>query len=159
MKEKVSFRLNGRAISVELDREMKLLELLREELNLTGTKCGCDNGVCGACTVILNGKAVKSCVTSSKKLEGADVLTIEGLSVSAVHPIQQALVDSGSVQCGFCTPGIVMELHALFTANPGAEDAEIMKVLDRHLCRCTGYEAILEGAKVARSLVSALLKR
>ena len=159
MKEHVTFKLNGRDVSIGLSREKKLLEILREDLGVTGTKCGCDSGVCGACTVVLDGKEVKSCLYSSEKLDGVEVLTIEGLSVNSIHPIQKALIDAGAVQCGYCTPGIVMGLYALFDSNPGAEDAEIMKVLDRHLCRCTGYEALVEGAKAARSQFSGTGKR
>ncbi|MCX7024152.1 MAG: 2Fe-2S iron-sulfur cluster-binding protein [Spirochaetes bacterium] len=154
MSERINFRLNGRDVSVEIDRAKMLLEILREDLEMTGTKCGCDNGVCGSCVVVVDGRAVKSCLHPSKKLEGAEVLTIEGLSLNSIHPIQKALVDAGAVQCGYCTPGIVMELHALFASNPGADDAEIMKALDRHLCRCTGYETIIEGAKAARMQLS-----
>ena len=150
MSNQVCFTVNGKPVVSELDWDKKLLDILREELNLTGTKRGCDTAACGACTVIVNGRAVKSCVLPATKLEGAEVITIEGLSSDSVHPIQQALVDAGAVQCGFCTPGIVMELYALFAAKPDADDDEIVKVLNRHLCRCTGYEAILEGAIAAR---------
>ena len=150
MSNQVCFTVNGKPVVSELDWDKKLLDILREELNLTGTKRGCDTAACGACTVIVNGRAVKSCVLPATKLEGAEVITIEGLSSDSVHPIQQALVDAGAVQCGFCTPGIVMELYALFAAKPDADDDEIVKVLNRHLCRCTGYEAILEGAITAR---------
>jgi len=154
MKDHVTFKLNGREVSVALAREKKLLEILREDLGMTGTKCGCDSGICGACTVVIDGKEVKSCLYSSERLDGVEVLTIEGLSVNSIHPIQKALIDAGAVQCGYCTPGIVMGLYALYSSNPEAEEAEILKVLDRHLCRCTGYETIVEGAIAARSLFS-----
>ena len=150
MSGRVNFTVNGKEVSVDLKWDKKLLDILREDLNLTGTKRGCDNGVCGACTVIVNGKAVKSCVYPSSKLEGADILTIEGLSKNGVHPIQQALLDAGAVQCGYCTPGIVLELYALFSSRPDAEQGDIVKALDRHLCRCTGYEAIIEGSLEAQ---------
>ncbi len=150
MSDQINFKVNGREISIALDWNKKLLDILRDDLNLTGTKRGCDSGVCGACTVIVNKKAVKSCVFSAKKLEGAEVLTIEGLTAKQIKPIQTALVESGAVQCGFCTPGIVMELFALFTANPDCTDEELLKKLDKHLCRCTGYEAIIDGAMAAR---------
>ncbi len=150
MSNQVCFMVNGKPVISELDWDKKLLDILREELNLTGTKRGCDTAACGSCTVIVDGRAVKSCVLPATKLEGAEVITIEGLSVDSVHPIQQELVDAGAVQCGFCTPGIVMELYALFAEKPEANDDEIVKVLNRHLCRCTGYETILEGAIAAR---------
>ncbi|HCM25777.1 MAG TPA: hypothetical protein DIC34_04400 [Treponema sp.] len=153
MSGRINFKLNGKNVSVELDREKKLLDILREDLRITGVKRGCDTGVCGACTVVVDGKAVKSCVFPGKNLEGTEVVTIEALSVDSVHPIQQALIDAGAVQCGFCTPGFVMELYALFRSKPDADDAEIMKALDRHLCRCTGYETIIAGAKAARELM------
>ncbi len=151
MSDLIHFTVNGKAVTTRLDRDKKLLDILRDELNLTGTKRGCDTAVCGACTVVVDGRAMKSCALPATRLEGVDVLTIEGISVDAVHPIQQALIDAGAVQCGFCTPGIVMELYALFTANPDAEESEIINALNRHLCRCTGYEAILEGARTAGS--------
>jgi len=159
MSNRISFKLNGKPVSVDLEWDKKLLDILREDLGITGVKRGCDTGVCGACTVVVNGKAVKSCVFPTKNLEGAEVITIEGLSVDSIHPIQQALIDAGAVQCGFCTPGFVMELYALFTANPDATEDEILKALDRHLCRCTGYETIISGAKAAQTLMKGIAVR
>jgi len=151
MGERISLTVNGRLHTLELEGWEKLLDILREHLNLTGSKRGCDDATCGACTVVLNGEAVKACVTTAKKCVGGEVLTIEGLADGEkLHPIQQALIEAGAVQCGYCTPGIVMELYALFQKSPGAEDEEIRKALSKHLCRCTGYEAILEGALSAR---------
>jgi aerobic-type carbon monoxide dehydrogenase small subunit (CoxS/CutS family) len=156
MSDRINFRLNGKDVSVVLNWDKKLLDILRDDLHVTGTKRGCDTGVCGACTVVVNGKAVKSCVYPNKNLEGAEVITIEGLNLDSVHPIQQALIDAGAVQCGYCTPGFVMELYALFMNTPDADDSEILKALDRHLCRCTGYEAIIAGAKAAQALLKRL---
>jgi len=151
MAQKINFTVNGIQRSVEIDGWEKLLDVLRDKLGLTGTKKGCDDLSCGACTVVVDGIAKKGCSVSAAKLDGTTVLTIEGLSKGKkIHPIQQALVDAGAVQCGYCTPGIVMELYALYTKNVDASEDEIMAALSKHLCRCTGYEAILEGAKLAQ---------
>ncbi|MEJ2733642.1 MAG: (2Fe-2S)-binding protein [Anaerolineae bacterium] len=148
---KVTFTLNGTERSVEAEPEMALLDVIRDRFHLTGTKRGCDNATCGTCVVVVNGKAVKSCTYPLDKLEGAEVLTVEGLARGKeLHPIQQALVDAGAVQCGFCTPGIVMELYALLTEDPGATEKELANALNKHLCRCTAYEAIWEGALLAQ---------
>ena len=142
--------VNGIKRTVEAEPKTPLLHILRRTFGLTGTKQGCDNGVCGACTVVVDGKAVKSCVHQISKADGSQVITIEGLARGTeLHPIQRALIDSGAVQCGFCTPGIVMELYALLEANPEPDEAELRKALNRHLCRCTGYEAILLGGQLA----------
>ena len=154
MTEKFTFKVNGTERTVECEPETMLLDVLRETLNLTGTKRGCDNSTCGSCTVILNGKAVKSCLTSMAKVQGGEVITVEGLSKGTeLHPVQQALVDSGAIQCGFCTPGIATELVALFDENPDADEKTILNALNKHLCRCTGYEAIKDGAMLAQQLV------
>jgi len=151
MSDTITFTLNGSTCTVKPEAHMKLLDVLRDELNLTGTKRGCDNSTCGACVVVVNGKAVKSCNYNLAKLEGAEVVTVEGLAQGAqLHPIQEALVEAGSIQCGFCTPGIIMELYALFNQNPDATRDDITKALNKHLCRCTGYEAIVEGALLAQ---------
>ena len=153
MSNKVNFSLNGIKKSVEIEGWEKLLDVLRDYLNLTGAKRGCDDGTCGACTVIVNGEAMKSCMFPATKLEGANIVTIEGLSKEGVNPIERALIDSGAVQCGFCTPGIVTELTVLFMKNSDATEEQIKNALSKHLCSCTGYESILEGAKsVSRSL-------
>jgi aerobic-type carbon monoxide dehydrogenase small subunit (CoxS/CutS family) len=148
---KVTFALNGMERSVEAESGLVLLDVIRDQFHLTGTKRGCDNATCGTCVVVVDGKAVKSCTYPLDKLEGAEVLTVEGLAQGKeLHPIQQALVDAGAVQCGFCTPGIVMELYGLLTANPGATERELANALNKHLCRCTAYEAIWEGALLAQ---------
>ncbi|MBI5574085.1 MAG: (2Fe-2S)-binding protein [Elusimicrobia bacterium] len=151
MSEKITFTVNGVKRTVEIEGWEKLLDVLREKLELTGTKSGCDDLTCGVCVVVIDGVAKKSCGFSAAKLEGADVITIEGLSDGkTLHPIQKAMIDAGAVQCGYCTPGIVMELYALFNKNKNAAEKEIIDALAQHLCRCTGYEAILEGAKLAQ---------
>lgn len=151
----ITFTLNGRQKTVAVEGWEKILDVLREDLNLTGTKHGCDDGTCGACTIVLNGEAKKACVFPASKLEGAEVLTIEGLrrADGSLHPIQRALIEAGAVQCGYCIPGIVMELYALFTKNPDASDEQLRSALAKHYCRCTGYEAIYEGAKLAQRYV------
>lgn len=154
MAEKISFTLNHAPVTVEVDPEMMTLDVIREVLNLTGTKHGCDNSTCGTCTILVNGKATKSCNLPVKKIAGATVLTIEGLSQGmTLHPVQEAISESGAIQCGFCTPGIVMELVGLLKEKPEATEAEMETALNKHLCRCTGYEPIRDGALMAQKLV------
>ena len=154
MAEKISFTLNQKAVVVEVDPEMMVLDVLREVLNLTGTKHGCDNSTCGTCTIVVNGKAVKSCNLPVKKVSGAEIITVEGLAHGTeLHPVQKSISESGAVQCGFCTPGIVMELYGLLEANPNASQVELENALNKHLCRCTGYEPIRDGALMAQKLI------
>ncbi|MCD6107166.1 MAG: (2Fe-2S)-binding protein [Caldisericaceae bacterium] len=149
--EKITLVLNGKKETIYFEEGDTLLYVLRDRIGLTGTKFGCGYGVCGACTVVVNGEAVRSCKVLFKTLEGTDILTIEGLTDGEkLHPIQQAFVDANAVQCGFCTPGIVMELYALFGKEPDASDDRIKEVLSGHLCRCTGYESIFDAAKLAQ---------
>lgn len=154
MSEKITFTLNGTLTTVDVEPDMMLLDVIREVLNLTGTKHGCDNSTCGTCTVVVNGKAIKSCNTPVSKVAGAEILTIEGLAKGMeLHPIQKSISESGAVQCGFCTPGIIMELYGLLEANPNATQAEMEMALNKHLCRCTGYEPIRDGALMAQKLM------
>ncbi|MGD9782895.1 MAG: (2Fe-2S)-binding protein [Kiritimatiellia bacterium] len=156
MAELVQFTLNGAPRTAAIEPADKIIDVLREHLNLTGTKRGCDDGTCGACTIVLDGEAKRACLLPAAKLSGATVLTIEGLSQGMeIHPIQKALIEAGAVQCGYCIPGIVLELYALFTKNVNASDDEIKTALSRHFCRCTGYEAIWEGAKLAQKTMQA----
>ena len=151
MAELVQFTLNGAPQAVAIEPADKIIDVLREHLNLTGTKRGCDDGTCGACTIVLDGEAKRACLLPASKLAGATVLTIEGVNRGAeIHPIQKALIEAGAVQCGYCIPGIVLELYALYAKNVDASDDEIKTALSRHFCRCTGYEAIWEGAKLAQ---------
>lgn len=154
MVEKISFTINGKPDTVETDPEMMVLDVIRELLNLTGTKHGCDNSTCGTCTIVVNGKAVKSCNLAVKKIAGAEVITVEGLAKGMeLHPVQKAISESGAIQCGFCTPGIVMELYGLLEEKPDATQTEIENALNKHLCRCTGYEPIRDGALMAQQLI------
>ena len=154
MLEKIGFTINGKPTTVEAEAEMMVLDVIREVLNLTGTKHGCDNSTCGTCTIVVNGKAVKSCNLPVKRIEGADVLTVEGLAKGTeLHPIQKAISEAGAIQCGFCTPGIVMELYGLLEEKPEASQTEMETALNKHLCRCTGYEPIRDGALMAQKLL------
>jgi len=154
MAEKITFTINGVLTTVEVDPEMLVIDVIRDILNLTGTKHGCDNSVCGTCTIVVNGKATKSCNLAVKRIAGAEVLTVEGLAKGTeLHPIQKAISESGAIQCGFCTPGIVMELYGLLEEKPDAAQNEIENALNRHLCRCTGYEPIRDGALMAQQLI------
>ncbi len=157
MAEKIlEFTVNGKARRVHLDGWERLLDVLREHLDLTGSKRGCDDASCGACTVLMDGVPTKACVTPASKAEGTTILTIEAMAEGGeLHPIQKALIEAGAVQCGYCIPGIVMELYGFFTLQPEAGDEELKKVLAKHLCRCTGYEAIWNGAVAARELMLA----
>jgi carbon-monoxide dehydrogenase small subunit len=146
----ISLTVNGRHVTCQTDVETRLLDLLREDLHLTGTKEGCGEGECGACTVLLDGKAVNSCLVLAVQAEGKDVLTVEGLaSGDQLHPIQQAFVDFGAVQCGFCTPGFILSTYALLIDNPDPTEEEIRTALEGNLCRCTGYEMIIDAVKHA----------
>lgn len=154
MSELISFTINGTPRSVEAAPGMTLLDVIRDVLDLTGTKRGCDNATCGTCVVVVNGKAVKSCNYPIAKAQGATILTVEGISKGMeLHPVQRAIAESGAVQCGFCTPGIVMELYALLEEKPDAGEKEMVTALNKHLCRCNGYEPIMDGARVAQRLV------
>ena len=156
MAEAIQFTLNGVPQTVAIEPADKIIDVLREHLNLTGTKRGCDDGTCGACTIVLDGEAKRACLLPAAKLAGAKVLTIEGISQGMeIHPIQKALIEAGAVQCGYCIPGIVLELYALYAKNVNASNDEIKAALSRHFCRCTGYEAIWEGATLAQKMMQA----
>jgi len=147
---RIRFTVNGRPVEVEADADTRLLDVLRETLALTGTKEGCGEGECGACTVIVDDRAVNSCLVLAPQIEGKEVLTIEGLADGErLHPIQQAFVDAGGVQCGFCTPGFIMSTYALLSENPDPSDEEIRIALEGNLCRCTGYETIVDAVRLA----------
>jgi len=147
---KIRFTVNGRQVECVTDAQTRLLDLLREDLALTGTKEGCGEGECGACTVLIDGRAVNSCLVLAPQVDGKSVLTIEGLAQGeALHPIQQAFVEKGGVQCGFCTPGFIMSTVALLQENPDPTDEEILTALEGNLCRCTGYTKIVEAVRTA----------
>jgi aerobic-type carbon monoxide dehydrogenase small subunit (CoxS/CutS family) len=146
----VSFTLNGKPTRVTVDEKRMLLWVLRDDLGLTGTKFGCGLSVCGACTVIVNNEAVRSCVTPVGDVEGKQVLTIEGLERDGkLHPIQEAFVRHDAFQCGYCTPGMILEAYALLLKNPRATHADIIGLMDSHLCRCGAHVRIVKAIETA----------
>ncbi len=150
MKHKIQIKVNGRDNEIEVDPWRTLLEVLRDQLNLTGTKQSCAEGHCGACTVFVDGEAVNACLMLALEAHGSFIMNIEGLAKGGkLHPIQEAFVNYGAVQCGFCTPGMIMATKAILDENPDPSDEEIKKSLAGHLCRCTGYVQIIEAVKAA----------
>ncbi len=150
MKRLIQLRVNGELYEVAVHPHWTLLEVLREELDLTGAKKGCDAGDCGGCTVILDGKPVVSCLTLAVEADGRDILTIEGLAQNGqLHPIQNAFVEHGAIQCGFCTPGMIMSAKALLDENPNPTEEEVRQAIAGNLCRCTGYVKIVEAILAA----------
>ena len=151
MEEILHFTVNGEAVSVRARAEWNLLRVLREGLGLTGAKEGCGAGECGACTVLVDGTAVNSCVFPALEAEGRSVVTIEGLAAPGgrLHPIQQAFVDHGAVQCGFCTPGMVLSAKALLDRSAEPDEGAIQTALAGNICRCTGYTQIIEAVQAA----------
>lgn len=139
--------VNGRSIAVAVEPDETLLHVLRERLHLTGTKEGCDEGECGACTVMVDGRPLNSCILPAMAVTGAEVVTVEGLSGGdgLLSPLQQSFVDTFAVQCGFCTPGLVVTLTALLAENPEPSEDEIRRAIVGNLCRCTGYAAIVDA--------------
>jgi aerobic carbon-monoxide dehydrogenase small subunit len=150
VKRLITLTVNGTAHEVAIEPRQSLLQVLREELHLTGTKEGCSEGECGACTVMLNGKTADSCLIFGVEAEGCDIVTIEGLAAEdALHPVQQAFVECGGAQCGFCTPGMILAATALLKSNPNPTEEEIRWGISGNLCRCTGYVKIVDAIKVA----------
>ena len=149
----VNLTVNGINHTLDIDKTDTLLYVLREKLDLTGAKEGCGYGKCGSCTVVMNGEPVTSCTVRGEKINNSFVTTIEGLSKDGLHPIQSAFIEKGAVQCGFCSPGIIMRLYGLFNKNIDATVEEIKKALSYHICRCTGYESIIEAALLAQKLI------
>jgi len=151
LKRVVNLWVNGRETVLDVDSTKTLLDVLRGDLFLTGTKRGCDSGECGACTVLLNGQAVHSCLVLAAELDGQDVVTIEGLSRDreGLHPLQKAFIEKGAVQCGFCTPGVIMTAKALLDRNPDPTEDEIRYGISGNLCRCTGYSKIVDAILAA----------
>ncbi len=148
LKSLIDLKVNGQNYEVAVDTRRTLLEVLREELGFTGTKNGCDQGECGTCTVLLDGKPVHSCLTLAVGIQGKEVTTIEGLAKGdELHPLQQAFVDHGAIQCGFCTPGMILTGKALLEKNHSATEDEIRRAISGNLCRCTGYVKIVEAIK------------
>ena len=148
---KVSMTVNGKPVSAEVEARTLLVTLIREQLRLTGTHVGCDTAQCGACTIHLNGRAVKSCNILALQAEGADIVTIEGLAQpdGTLHPMQEAFREHHGLQCGFCTPGMVMSAVDLVNNHPNPSEETIRAELDGNLCRCTGYHNIVKAVKAA----------
>jgi carbon-monoxide dehydrogenase small subunit len=151
MKHTISFVLNGESVEVEIEPHLTLLQLVREKLELTGTKEGCGMGECGACTILLDGKTVNSCIFPALEVDGKHVTTIEGISDGQgnLHPVQKAFIEYGAIQCGFCTPGMVLSAKALLDENPKPTEDEIRNGIAGNLCRCTGYLQIVQAIKAA----------
>ncbi|HDP79186.1 MAG TPA: (2Fe-2S)-binding protein [Mesotoga infera] len=147
---KITFTLNDETLTMDVEEDIRLLDFLRDELGLTGTKEGCGEGECGACTVIIDGKAVNSCLVLLPEIDGSEITTIEGLSKNGeLDPIQKAFIEEGAVQCGFCTPGMIMSTKALLDRKVNPSDEEIMEAIEGNLCRCTGYYKILQAIRTA----------
>ncbi len=156
----VSFTINGEKKKLQIPAAISALELIRDVLKLKGTKEGCGIGECGACTIVVDGKAVNACLMFAAQLDGKEVLTVEGLSASGeLHPIQQAFVEHHGVQCGFCTPGILMSTQALLMEIPQPDRQQIVNALAGNLCRCTGYRSVLDAVEGAAAAASKLQVR
>ena len=145
-KSVIDIIVNETMHTIEVKNNWTLLKVLRDELGLKGTKCGCNKGECGGCTVLLNGKPILSCLTLAVAVQGQEILTIEGLSKDGqLHPIQQSFIEHGAIQCGFCSPGMIMSAKALLDSNPHPTEEEIRTGINGNLCRCTGYAKIIEA--------------
>lgn len=156
MRQTINFRVNGDSVQAEVYPHWTLLRVIRDELELTGAKQGCGEGECGACTVLVDGAPVNSCIYPVLEVEGKDVLTIEGLVSKGrdLHPIQQAFLEKAGVQCGFCTPGMIMSAKALLDHNPQPTDDEIRHAIAGNMCRCTGYVQVVESIRYAAEIMS-----
>ncbi len=150
----IKVTVNDRLYELQVDPELRLVDLLRDELGLTGTKEGCGKGECGACTIIMNGKTVNSCMVLAFQADGSEILTIEGMGDGEeLHPIQEAFIRQGAVQCGYCTPGMVLSAKAILDKNPNPSEEEIRKGISGNLCRCTGYQKIVDAIKDAAEVM------
>jgi carbon-monoxide dehydrogenase small subunit len=150
MKKDIILKINGDIYDLIVDTRMTLLEAIREKIGLTGTKDGCGIGECGTCTVLLDGKPIYSCLMLAVEADGKEILTIEGLATpEGLHPIQKAFIEHGAVQCGFCTPGMILSAKALLDENPNPTKEEIKEAISGNLCRCTGYQKIIEAIEEA----------
>jgi carbon-monoxide dehydrogenase small subunit len=152
---KISFKINGEERTSDVEPRILLSDFLRHDLGLTGTHVGCEHGVCGACTVQLDGEPVRSCLLFAVQVDGHEVTTVEGLStdMEKLHPLQQAFWDAHGLQCGFCTPGFLMTLNSFLEDHPEPSEGEIRKAISGNLCRCTGYQNIIEAVKLAAERV------
>lgn len=159
MKQIISFKLNGETVSVNADGDASLLTVIREYLDKTGTKYGCGIGECGACTVLINNEAVRSCMLYAEDLEGKEIITIEGLaSKDDLHPIQKAFVSIDALQCGFCTPGMIMNALGLLLKKPNPTRDEIIAGMEENLCRCGSYNRIIEAIQMAAEAMNETIK-
>jgi len=150
--ETLTMRLNGEEVTLAIEPDALLVDVLRQQLGLTGTKEACGEGECGACTVLLDGQPVTSCLVPALKAQGREVCTVEGLaSGGELHPLQKSFIEHGAVQCGYCTPGMLMSAKALLDRNPHPTEQEIKEAISGNLCRCTGYVKIVEAIKAASS--------
>jgi aerobic carbon-monoxide dehydrogenase small subunit len=151
MKHNITLKVNGDLYSIAVDPWRSLNEVLREELNLTGTKLGCGSGDCGACTVLVDGRSVSSCLTLAVEVDGKDIITVEGLASSGeeLHPVQESFIENGAIQCGFCTAGMEMSAVYLLSSNSSPSEAQIREGLSGNLCRCTGYNQIVDAISAA----------
>ena len=148
--EKIQFNLNGKPVTLEMEGDQTLLWVIRTELGLTGTKYGCGEGYCGSCTILVNGKTERSCSMKVSEVQGKNVTTIEGLAINGkLHPVQQAFVDHDSLQCGFCTPGMIMNAVGLLTENPKPTREEIIAGMEDNLCRCGSHLRIIDAIETA----------
>ncbi|MGB9628747.1 MAG: (2Fe-2S)-binding protein [Thermodesulfobacteriota bacterium] len=153
-KEKIQIEVNGDEVTLEVEPNELLVDVLRRDLKLTGTKVGCREGECGACSIILNGKVVPSCLIPVMKADGGKVTTIEGLRRNGdLHPLQKAFVEKGAVQCGFCTPGMILSAKNLLDENPNPTREEIKVAISGVLCRCTGYQKIIQAIQTASEII------
>jgi aerobic carbon-monoxide dehydrogenase small subunit len=156
MKQWVSITVNGKEHTREVEPRMLLVQFLRDELGLTGTNIGCDSSQCGACTVHMDGSAVKSCTVLAVQAHGSSITTIEGMAQGGkLHPVQQAFWDQHGLQCGYCTPGMIMSISYMLKQNPNANESEIRHQLEGNICRCTGYQNIVKAAMQARDALKA----
>jgi aerobic carbon-monoxide dehydrogenase small subunit len=153
MSQPIKFKVNGEECQLEVEPRRTLLDILRYDLQLTGTKEGCGDGNCGSCTILLNGQAVNSCLILATEVDGQEIITIEGLSVDGeLHPLQQVFIDEGAVQCGFCTPGLILNAKAFLDSHPDPTEYEIRTAISGNLCRCTGYDKIVRAIMKAAAM-------
>ena len=153
---KIEFTINGKKVTSQVEGRTLLVNLIRDELKLTGTHVGCDTSQCGCCTIHLDGKAVKSCAVLAAQADGANIVTIEGMATGGkLHPVQQAFTECHGLQCGFCTPGMIMTAAGILKENPNPSEADIVKGLEGNLCRCTGYINIIKSVQRAAELMKA----
>ncbi len=150
--KKISFTLNGETRYVQVDNSDILLEVLRDKLGVKSPKSGCDSGDCGACTILLNGKNVRSCLIFAVEVAGQEITTLEGLSKNGLTPLQQAFLDQNAFQCGYCAPGVILAATDLLNNNPNPTEDEIKHAIAGNLCRCTGYTSIIEAIKSVRKI-------